>query len=59
MPLPKSEALTDDELRDRRLHDPQVRRTVERIQREFSDEGRPAADGVSAEELQDFLRDHG
>ena len=58
MPLPKPANASGRELRERSLRDPQVKAIIEEIQRELSQDVRASGDGVAAEELPGFLRDH-
>jgi hypothetical protein len=59
MPLQKPKNPSDDELRQARLRDPQVQEIVRQIKRDRSREEPPVEDGVTAEELPEFLREHG
>jgi hypothetical protein len=59
MPLQEPEKPSDDELRQRRLRDPQVQEIVRQIKRELAQGERSIEDGLTAEELPEFLREHG
>jgi hypothetical protein len=58
MPLQQPEKPSDIELRQRRLRDPQVQEIVQQIKSELSQGERVVEDGVTAEELPEFLREH-
>jgi hypothetical protein len=52
---PQETLLSDEEIQRRHAEDPEVmRRAAERARR-----GEPAGDAITAEELPDFLREHG
>ena len=59
MPARETADLSDRELRERRLRDPEVEGIVKEIQREFARPDRSPGEVVTAEELPDFLREHG
>jgi len=56
----QDELLTDEEFRDRLMSKPEVqeanKRALERVRSRNGTKGKP---GITAEELQDFLREHG
>ncbi len=52
------ETSSDKELRRRRLQDPGVRARVQEILDQM-ERGEPLSPGITAEELPDFLREHG
>jgi len=50
--------LSDQEIQRRHAEDPEVMRRAEEAA-ERARRGEPAGDGITAEELPDFLREHG
>ena len=49
---------SDEQIRAKRLQDPEVQARVREIQERLR-RGEPPGPGISAEALQDFLREHG
>ncbi len=52
----RHEVLSDEEMRRRRLQDPEVQERLRQIHKQI-DNGEPLSPGIKPEELQDFLRD--
>jgi len=52
------ETLSDEDIRRRHAEDPEVMRRAEEAA-ERARRGEPAGDGITAEELPGFLREHG
>lgn len=55
---PRDTLLSDEEIRRRHTQDPEVMRRAEEAARRAR-RGEPAGDGITAEDLPGFLREHG